>query len=143
MKKIYFICIYLVICFANNAKAQSSPVTDTLNYLNTIIANKASYVGKPFSILMNDLQIQIKYFFPFSNLHHDQTKETSTEFSFYFPPTAEEIHLTYPSLEIFWQTHLDATKTRALYTQYRALGWAPEVATFYSSGIIKDIRIVQ
>ena len=143
MKKIFFISALLVICFANNTKAQSQPVTDTLSYLNTIVANKASYVGKPFSVLMNDLQIQIKFFFPFADLNHDKTKETSTEFSFYFPPTAEEIYLTYPSLEITWQTNLNASQSRALYTQYRALGWSNEVATFYSSGIIADIRVVE
>lgn len=84
MKKIIFILILSATIF-NKVDAQTTPVTDTLAYLHTIVNNKASFIGHPFSTLANSLQIQIKSFFPFASLPYDKTKETSTDFSFTFP----------------------------------------------------------
>jgi hypothetical protein len=49
--------------------------------------------------------------------------------------------LTYPRLRISWQTPLNANQSNALYST--RTGWSPPVVTFYSSGIVKDIRIQQ
>jgi hypothetical protein len=87
--------------FTNNIiKSQVTNVPDTLGYLKTIASNKANYIGKPFSVLLKDLKIQIKFFLPFVSLPYDKTKETSTSFCFFFPLTEKIVYLIYPCLEI-------------------------------------------
>lgn len=142
MKKIFLIFLILSSAYIKKANAQTSGVPDTLVYLQTIVANKAQYIGQPFSTLLNNLQIQIKFFSPYASITYDNTKETSTSFSFYFPPTCEELYLTYPSLEIHWMPYLNYDQSRLLYSQYRTVGWAPAIATYYGSAIIADIRIL-
>jgi len=92
---------------------------------------------------MDSLKIQIKFFSPFASIPHDMNKETSTEFSFYFPQTADEIYLTYPSLEIYWRQYLNADSSKLLYSQYRGVGWSQAVAAFYATGTIADIKVSQ
>ena len=61
MKKILVIML-LFIAFAKESKAQTYGVPDTLAYLQNIVASKAQYIGQPFTVLLNDLQIQVKFF---------------------------------------------------------------------------------
>ena len=141
MKKILLIILIVFSAFIKKAEAQSTGVPDTLAYLQTIVANKAQYIGQPFSLLLNNLQISIKFFNPIGDIHHDTRKETRTYFSFFFPANAEEIYLTYPSLVISWQPYLDNTNANSLYTQFNGGAWVPQVVAHYSTGIIADIRI--
>ncbi|MBS1626939.1 MAG: hypothetical protein JSR09_07600 [Bacteroidetes bacterium] len=113
MKKIFFISLIIMLANTKNINAQTG-VPDTLAYLQNIVANKAQYIGQPFSILKNSLQIQVKFFFPFASLPYDKTKETSTQFSFYFPQNADEMYLTYPSLRISWQQYLNANQSNII-----------------------------
>lgn len=140
MKKIIIILLLTITALSKETKAQGYGVPDTLVYLHDIVANKANYIGQPFAILLNDLQIQIKYFSRFPGIPHDKTKETSTEFCFYFPRSPDEIYLTYPSLEIYWQPYLDAEESGLL---FRSTGgsWSSNAETFYSTGIITDIKV--
>jgi hypothetical protein len=140
MKKVCIIIfIYL---FTNNiVKSQVTNVLDTLGYLKTIASNKANYIGKPFSVLLKELKIQIKYFSPFARLPYDKTKETSTSFCFYFPLTEHEIYLIYPCLDIYWQIPLDALRSSYLYSHYSEVGWNATIASFYKKGIIADIKV--
>ena len=101
MKKILVIICITLLVFEKNTNAQSG-VPDTLAYLQSIVANKAIYIGQPFSVLHRNLQVQIKFFQPFAAIHHDKTKETSTSFAFYFPSNADELYLTFPKLEMYW-----------------------------------------
>jgi hypothetical protein len=144
MKKIIAI-LMIVLCSGNMAFAAGTikPKTDTLAYLKSIVANKANYVGRPFSTLLNDLQIQIKFFSPFEGKSQDKSKETSTKFGFYFPQSADEIYLTYPCLRIAWSPYLNADISGGLYTKYDGGGWQQEVIDFYSSAIIADIKVVE
>ncbi len=122
--------------------AQPGGVPDTLAYLQTIVANKANYIGQPFSALFNNLQIQTKYFHPIrGGGHYDSNKETSTHFSFYFPQSADELYLTYPCLVIYWQTPLNANHSFSLYNTNNGGGWTTAVANFYTNGIIADIKV--
>lgn len=138
MKKVI---ILIVVVFAFNVKGHSQVTTDTLDYLRNIVANKAQYVGHPFHVLADTLQLQIKFFSPFAGKAYDKTKETSTSFSFYFPPTQNEMYLTYPKLEIVWQVPLNANQSSVLYDANNGGGWSPAVATFYANAIIGDIRV--
>jgi hypothetical protein len=141
MKYLYLITlIYFSVLTNKKSVAQTTGVSDTLSYLQTIVANKSQFIGQPFSVLYSTLQVSIKYFTPFGNIAHDKRKETSTEFSFYFPQTANEIYLTYPSLRISWQPYLDNTIAHSLFNQYSG-GWFPQVLQHYSVGIISDIQI--
>ncbi|MFT3910927.1 MAG: hypothetical protein QM737_16025 [Ferruginibacter sp.] len=142
MKKFLFIIIFFLSAFIKNADAQTSGVPDTLAYLQTIVANKSQYIGQPFSVLLNSLQIQIKFFTPLGNIPHDKTKETSTHFGFHFPQNANEIYLTYPGLKISWQPCLDNISSHSLYNQYNG-AWVSAVLSYYSNGIIADIQIIE
>jgi hypothetical protein len=117
MKKV---CLIIFIYLFTNTivKSQVTNVLDTLGYLKTIESNKANYIGKPFSVLLKDLKIQINYFSPFASLPYDKTKETSTSFCFYFPLTEHEIYLIYPCLEIYWITNMNATQSISLHRNY-------------------------
>jgi hypothetical protein len=144
MKKILAILI-IIVCSSNMIIANETikPKIDTLAYLKSIVANKANYVGRPFSALLNDLQIQIKFFSPFEGKSQDKSKETSTKFGFYFPQSADENYLTYPCLRIAWSPYLNADMSGGLYTKYDGGGWQQEVIDFYSSAIITDIKVVE
>ncbi len=139
MKRILIIACVVLLGFVRNAEAQTG-VPDTLAYLQSIIANKANYIGQPFSVLQNNLQIQIKYFQPFAGIHHDKNKETSTSFAFYFPGNADEIYLTFPKLEIYWQPYLNAVQSRGIAQGNRGI-WSSAAQAFYANGIIADIKI--
>ena len=102
MKKEILITFCIICIVSKSTKAQGVP--DTLTYLHSFVANKAQYVGQPFSKLIDSLQIQIKYFHPRSNIVHDISKETSTRFGFFFPQVADDMYLTYPSIEILLAT---------------------------------------
>jgi hypothetical protein len=123
--------------------AQTYGVPDTLAYLRSIVANKAQFIGQPFSKLQDSLKIQIKYFHPTRGVVHDISKETFTDFSFYFPLSAEEIYLTYPAIRIYWQPYLNATQSDVLWENNNGGGWSTAVANFYVNGIIADIKIVE
>lgn len=139
MKKYIFIILVFFFAFTKNAKAQ---VPDTLAYLQTIVANKANYIGQPFSVLANSLQIQIKYFFPYASIHHNKNKETSTSIAFYFPVTVNELYLTYPGLEICWQPYLNMHESNIIRQTNTNRGqWNAAAAALYSTAIIADIRL--
>jgi len=111
LKKIFLILVLIIAISAKDTYAQNG-VPNTLAYLQTIVDNKSNYIGQPFSVLLDSLQIQIKYFSRFPGLHHDKTKETSTSFSFYLPQDDfNDFYLTYPKLEIYWQPYLNATQS--------------------------------
>lgn len=142
MKKSFIILLILIITVSvKNANAQTTGVPDTLVYLQTIVNNKAQFVGKPFSVLMDSLKIQIKHFWPNRSIVYDITKEPSTQFSFYFPQSADEVYLTYPCLEIYWQTPLNGNQSDVLWESNNGGGWSSAVAAFYANGIIADIKV--
>ena len=100
MKKIFLILTLIIAIPAKDTKAQNG-VSNTLAYLQTIVANKALYIGQPFSTLLNDLQIQIKYFQPSAAVTYAKDKETSASFASYSQQNVDEIYLTFPKIEIY------------------------------------------
>lgn len=136
MKKIVFVGLLF---FSSSSNAQKA-VSDTLTYLKSIVANKTQYIGKPFSALLSDLQIQIKHFMPNTDIIHDISKETSTSFGFYFPQSSDEMYLAYPRLRITWQTPLDITLSDNIRNNNRGL-WNQSSNLIYSNSIIADIKI--
>ncbi len=61
MKKIFLILVLKIAISAKDTKVQNR-VPDSLANLLSIVSNQAHYIGQPFSVLKNNLQIQIKYF---------------------------------------------------------------------------------
>ena len=141
MKKILILTFIMLTLLKYNGKAQTYGVPDTLVYLQNIVANKAFYIGKPFSILLDSMKIQIKCFSPFASIPHDKNKETSTSYGFYFPLNENYMFLTYPRIRIFWEIPLNASQSQALYST--RLGWSQPIIAFYSSAVIKNIDILQ
>ena len=141
MKNITII-ILLLICFSNKAHAQSSGVPDTLSYLKSIEGTKSKYIGKRFSNLFDDLKINIKYFNPNADEHFNIQKETSTDFSFFFPATEVEIHKAYPFLSIKWAAPLNTLTSLSLWKGTEG-GWNDTIKNFYYKAIIKDIKIIE
>ena len=139
MKNIFISTLIVSAIFSKEIKAQTG-VPDTLVYLKTIEANKTKYIGKPFSVLLADLQIQIKHFMPNTDIIHDIRKETSTSFGFYYPQNSDEMYLAYPRLRIIWQTPLDITLSDNLRNIYRG-SWNQLSILLYSNSIIADIKI--
>jgi hypothetical protein len=142
MKRVLIAFLFSV-CLSKVSNARIFNPPDTLTYLQSIVANKANYVGKAFSTLLSDLQIQIKYFSPVGGLAYDTSKETRTLFSFYFPQSADEIYLTYPYLRISWEPYLNANTSHYLYNKNDGGGWTQAVMDFYRNAIIKDIDIFE
>ncbi len=140
MKNIIVILVCLICTASKKTEAQGVP--DTLTYLQSFVTNKAQYIGQPFYKLLDSLQIQIKYFSRFPGISYDKIKETSTEFCFFYPQSPEEIYLTYPSLEIYWQPSLNATQSGILFRSNGGV-WTSNVASFYSSGIVADIKVLE
>ena len=139
MKQILII-ILLSVSIAKETQAQVG-VPDTLAYLQTIVANKSQYIGQPFSILLNNLQIQVKFFSPFASLPYNKYKETSTSFAFYFPQSTDDYYFSYPRLRVSWQSYLDANQSDILWKNNNGGGWTTAVANFYANAIISDIQI--
>lgn len=140
MKNVVLILLFILL--NNGSKAQSVGVPDTLVYLQSIVTNKAQYIGRPFYVLYSGLQIQIKLFSPFSAIHHQKYKETSTSFSFYYPQDGlDDFYLTFPKLEIYWQAPLSSIQSDALWQAANGGSWSLTVYDFYKNAIIGDIRV--
>ncbi len=123
-------------------KTQAQSSLDTTAYLQSIVLNKANYIGQPFSVLLDSLQIEIKYFFPYTSLPYDKSKETTTAFSFYSLTDINDLYLTFPRLRITWQPYLNANESIIIRATYNNKGhWNAASNTFYSAGIIADIHL--
>lgn len=138
MKKIIYLLFIVSILSIREVNAQSVP--DTLAYLQTIVANKSQFIGQPFSVLKNSLQIQIKYFQPFAAINHYKNRETSTSFAFYFPNNADELYLTFPKIEVYWEPYLNIVESLGIAQGNRGV-WSPAAEDFYANGVIRDIRL--
>ena len=106
-----------------------------------IVANKANYIGQPFSVFLAKMPIGIKYFEPSRGLPHNKNAEPSTQLLFYFPQNISELNKTFPKLEIVWEPILNRTTSASLFTQYRG-AWSSLIASHYNSAVISDIIVI-
>lgn len=139
MKKVFIVLLLITLGSVKKIQAQ---VPDTLIYLQSIVANKSNYIGQPFSVLKNNLQIEIKYFFPFAAIHYNKNIETSTSFAFYFAQTTNEYYLSYPRLKVTWQVPLNIALSDIIRATNNNKGqWNSSAESLYYNAIIKDIQI--
>ncbi|HNP33975.1 MAG TPA: hypothetical protein PKN96_11845 [Flavobacterium sp.] len=132
----FFISIF---CYSFSSEAQSS---DTLTYLNHIVATKSNYIGRPFSVLLDSLQLPIKAFNISTYRSQNLKKESSILIGFAYANTPETIDLTFPRLEIIWQIPNDAIATWDLYRIYDG-AWNPSVQGYYQNKIILDLFVIE
>jgi hypothetical protein len=133
MKYIIKFFTILTLILATKCLAQ----LDTLNYLKQFEANKANYIGQPFSKLLNDMtQIQPKTVWPAPNFKNkNYNYETSfnfcdVEFSFY----------NAINLRIEWQTPISRSNSK-YYEDLNQFYFTNDEKSFYGSKIVKDIKV--
>jgi len=109
---------------------------DTLNYIKQFETNKASYIGKPFSVLLNDMK-KIKpktvWFTPLpnkNNVKNSQFKFADKENSFRRPIT----------LLITWKDFIPYSDVKYLYLKNKFY-FTEEEKEFYGDKIIQDIFV--
>ncbi|MCA6069004.1 hypothetical protein JI747_017700 [Chryseobacterium sp. RG1] len=112
------------------------PKFDTLAYLKQFEANKANYINKPLSVLLNDMtQIQPKTAWP--TTHRKKTITPGTSFKFCNMELSFHNSIT---LLIEWQDPIPRDQTK-YYEQKNDFYFTNEERIFYGSKIIKDIIV--
>ncbi len=139
MKKIVLIIVIILSVFTQKSKAQGT--NDTLAILQNIVANQSNYAGQPFSVLLSQLPIQIKYFLPVPT-SSNRYRERATPFSFYFPENADQTYRAYPKLMVYWQQPLNQQQSISLWRQTNG-AWSKTLASYYGSAIIAGIEILK
>lgn len=146
MRKILILIITLIITKVNFAQA---PVTDTIGYLRDSIEAKRTYfIGKPLSVLLSDLKIEIKSYtdrIPFDS-EPDTIQFKVTSLQFY----SSGVLLTRSNHGIF-SPHIDIQFSppilipKRLFKSgnvlYWGTGWTPEKAAFFGNYIISDLQV--
>jgi hypothetical protein len=143
MKQVIIVTLFFLFASFSKVNAQSVGVPDTLAYLQSIVANKAFFIGKPFSVLRDSLKIQIKHFSPHAHIPYDKNKETATSFAFYFPFSTADHYLSYPRLRVSWLPYLNATQSDIIWESNNGGSWNTNSNAFYNNAIIHDIDILQ
>jgi hypothetical protein len=133
--------IILLFLLSFNAKA-SAQTNDTLIYLNHIISTKSTYIGKPFSFLVDSLHWPIKMFDISTYRSGDANKESSILIGFYYTNSPDSIDLSFPRLEVIWEVPNDANSTWNLFRTYLG-AWNNIIQVFYSKCIIRDLDILK
>ncbi|MBC7935737.1 MAG: hypothetical protein H7Y86_10345 [Rhizobacter sp.] len=138
MKKLFFLGLITILSITSKVKAQ--PNIDTLAVLQTIVANKSSYIGQPFSVLLSQLPISIKYFLPIPYAKRHEEKHTS--FAFFYTSDAQQNYRMYPRFGILWQNPLNQSLSYSLWRQTSG-AWTSTHSAHYANAIIGDIWIVK
>lgn len=137
MKKI---CVILSAFFIMQTLNAQTGVPDTLTYLKQVEASKSKFIGKPFSVLLDSLKINIVFFSPISWDPAYKNRETSTSFYFIIPEYMEDFD-SY-NFEIIWAAPLNRIVTNQIYgSGQRAGEWRTAAAQYYRTGIIADIIV--
>ena len=130
MKNIFLITAVLLYGFVYSQ-------LDTLNYLKQFEANKVKYIGKPFSVLLNDMtQIQPKTNFSFSAFNN-KNKRIYTDFNFV---NKDYIRLNSITLSIYWQTPIPSNDIKSYQNKNKCV-FTDDEKSFYGNKIIKDIKV--
>ncbi|SHL87638.1 hypothetical protein SAMN05444360_105148 [Chryseobacterium carnipullorum] len=134
MKKILkIIPLFILIIVSNRAYAQ----LDTLNYLKQFEANKAQYIGQPFSKLVSDMnQITPKTVWPTFEFNNKKNVEESM-FKF-----CKKEHSFKNSiiLRIVWYNEIPYSQIQ-YYQNKNQFYFTDEERLFYGSKIVKDIKV--
>jgi hypothetical protein len=112
---------------------------DTLNYVKSFETNKAQYIGKPFSVLLNALgKVPPKTVFPAGYIFENINVKPGSLFRFNDRRNMYAENVI--SLYIDWQTPLPSETVYNMRIKNDAL-FTNEEKTYYSAKIVKNIRV--
>ena len=139
MKKlVMFLVVAFIFIFNKNASAQTdSTMSDTIAYIQQIVANKEKYIGKSFSVLAKDLKLPVMS--SCGAIGKYLNREESTVFFFRKIVTFPDIWIPSHGLSIYWQPPYND-----LFLPLRLSpsgNWNDKTDSLYNSGkyIIADI----
>jgi hypothetical protein len=119
-------------------KIKSQPPIDTLNYLKQFEINKAQYINKPFSYLLNQInQIETKTVNSFTNIYG---KDLTAFSDFRFCSLEEQRRKSTVYLIVYWKNPISHSQAMALSKQNH-FSFTNDERQFYGDKIIKDIKI--
>lgn len=121
-----------ILCFS-----RLSAQLDTLNYVKQFEVNKNQYIGKSFSMLLNDMTlIQPKTIW---SAPHGRIKTITPASSLNF---VNKQYVTRNSikLRILWQEPISRDQTK-YYEQKNQFSFTDDEKSFYSNKIVKDIKV--
>ncbi|GAA4148801.1 hypothetical protein GCM10022217_00160 [Chryseobacterium ginsenosidimutans] len=133
MKNLLKLTLLFTLLFSFKGKAQ----LDTLNYLKQFEANKANYIGQPFSKLLQDMtQIQPKtaWVYPIKN---KRSMIRNTMFNFCEKKYSFGNAVT---LLVTWQNDILTSQAKVLGTQNHYF-FTNDERIFYGSKIVGDIMV--
>ncbi|HFK5510443.1 TPA: hypothetical protein ACGZ9U_001352 [Elizabethkingia anophelis] len=135
MKKLKnILAIALILLLSSYAKAQM----DTLNYLKQFEVNKAIYIGKPLSLLLNDMkEIQPKTIWNYGPFN-DKKMRTSSDLK--FCNIEESLKKNVIRFSIEWASPIPAVETN-YYRDKNKSKFTEDEKSFYGNKIIKDIKV--
>jgi hypothetical protein len=148
MRYLLIIITALSVCSKGTAQTKCFQ-GDTLKYvIKCIEENRAQYIGKPFNVLLNDLELPVKSFFNGGISNREKKGETIT-IAFYEQTAAAVLadirgnrrHHDVDSLvmlTIIWKTPLPLDSAENLQNSSGGI-WTPAVQEYFGKQIIKDI----
>lgn len=149
----YLLIIITALSICNKGTAQTKCFQgDTLKYIKECILEKQSqYIGKPFSTLLNDLELPLKSFFNGGISAREKTGEFTTV-AFYDTQTASNLLADYRGnrlhhyadrmvfVTIKWKTSQPADIVENLQKSSGG-NWTPAVQEYFGKQVVKDIII--
>ncbi|MCA4808765.1 hypothetical protein IF128_03230 [Empedobacter stercoris] len=136
MKTLYKRTFLLIALFMSVISFSQQKQLDTLNYIKQFETNKASYIGKPFSVLLNDMtKIKPKtvWFTPL----RDKNNIKISRFKFIDKDKSFSRALT---LSITWKDFIPYSDVKYLYLKNKFY-FTDEEKNFYGTKIIQDITV--
>ncbi len=127
--KILIIKILIILTIFPFSKTNAQ-VADTLAYVKTFEANKANYIGQPFSKLLNDMsQLQPKHLFTY---YQDSSLMFCKEDDLF---TAGTVNMV-----IFWQIPIPSTDSE-YYENKNNFLFTNDERNYYNNKIVKNIYV--
>jgi hypothetical protein len=145
MKKVVTLILFLSIIKINFAQS----ITDTTGYLrDSILARKSFYIGKPLSVLLTNLKIQVKSYtdrIPFDN-EPDTIQFKVTSLQFYSSAVLlnrSNHNIKTPNIGIVFLVPIKIPKRYFKHGQLLdwTTEWTPAKAAFFGSYIISDLQV--
>jgi hypothetical protein len=128
---------------ANTVASPNQLVSDTLGYVNDIVANRDKYINKELSVLINDLKVPVK---SYAIINSRPTYVEGIRVSFDDRVTTirkqaqDDETKKAGILNIMWKIPIPAEKHKEIMEKSTSKGeWQSAEQEFYSKQIIRDI----
>jgi hypothetical protein len=130
--------IFALLLFFFTVQTKAQTVSDTLQYLKTNFElRKDYYIGKPFSVLLTDLNIQPKTVWPTTPF---RKKNSVISSRFKFAKKENTFVRSNIVLDISWQEEIPRATVK-FYEQKNGFLFTNDERTFYGNKIVKDIKV--